>query len=149
MLYVDDPARPSNLLSIRVLITIYNLDMTFVFLGQATGSSAGSHVFLNYGSRSCYLLSLGLLLAAFVFLFLRGPVAGADNRVWFGWGGVYRIRKGTVLDVREARERERSLAIMERRGSEGSINSVVTLVEKKEISTKGKADPVLAVEEIV
>lgn len=66
---------------------------TFVFLGQAAGSSAGSKVFLQYGDRAAYGMACAWSAAAICILLLRGPYAEYGTS-WIGWSGVYTVRKG-------------------------------------------------------
>ncbi|ORY40626.1 major facilitator superfamily domain-containing protein [Leucosporidium creatinivorum] len=60
-----------------------------VFLGQVMGSSAGTKVYLNYGWRAAYGLSVAWSCTAILILLARGPHA----KGWVGWGGNYSLRK--------------------------------------------------------
>ncbi|GAA6004754.1 hypothetical protein JCM10207_001003 [Rhodosporidiobolus poonsookiae] len=71
--------------------------MSFVFAGQATGSSAGPALFLRHGWRACYALSAAWCAAAIIILCLRGP--HAKQKQWFGWGGKYSLRKPKAEDA--------------------------------------------------
>lgn len=106
--------------------------MMFVFLGQATGSSAGSKVFLLHGWRACYTLSVCLSLTAFTVLFARGPVAGKSKRVWFGWDGVWSIRKEYVLKKRAEREEADTVEKEDQSSSGDGDSKVDTMVEEVE-----------------
>lgn len=63
--------------------------MTFVFLGQATGSAAGTKIFLDHGWRACYALSVGFSCLGICVLLARGP-RGVG---WVGWGEEWSLRK--------------------------------------------------------
>jgi hypothetical protein len=60
-----------------------------LFLGQTTGSTAGTHLYTGHGWVASSSLSLGLLGLAFVVLFARGP--HSDH--WVGWDGGSRLTK--------------------------------------------------------
>lgn len=74
--------------------------MCHSFLGQAAGSSAGTKVFLSYGPRASYGMSIGFSAISITLLLSRGPRATG----WVGWGGVYSLRK--VLRVKGGDEEE-------------------------------------------
>ncbi|BGP22683.1 hypothetical protein JCM10295v2_001574 [Rhodotorula toruloides] len=70
------------------------INAVYMAMVQATGSSAGPKVFLRYGWRACYALSLALTATAIFILLLRGPSARADQ--WVGWGGKYTLRPDVI-----------------------------------------------------
>lgn len=73
--------------------------MMSVFLGQVTGSSAGSIVYLHYGPRASYGMSVGFSLCGIFILLIRGPTSTKNQ--WIGWNGVWSLRKEVVLKARE------------------------------------------------
>ncbi|GJN88655.1 hypothetical protein Rhopal_001621-T1 [Rhodotorula paludigena] len=96
--------------------------MTFTFLGQTAGSSAGPRLFLNSGWRSCYALTTAMIAAALVILFLRGPHATG----WIGWDGVWSLRK----------ERQAPAIVdVEKKGGE-----VERRTDEEETKVEGEAD---------
>lgn len=123
----------------------------FVFLGQATGSSAGSKVFLLHGWRACYALSVCLSLTAITVLFARGPVAGKSKRVLIGWDGVWSIRKVYVLKKRAERE-EADMAEQGKESSTGDgeskADTIVEEVEKLDSTPSEKGQRVEKVKNI-
>ncbi|KAF9047971.1 major facilitator superfamily domain-containing protein [Rhodocollybia butyracea] len=56
-----------------------------LFLGQVMGTSAGSEVFLKFGWRACYGLSLAWTGLQVLSLLTRGP--HTPHHVWFGYEG--------------------------------------------------------------
>ena len=60
-----------------------------LFLGQTTGSTAGTHLYTGHGWVVSSGLSLGLLGLAFLVLFARGP----HSSRWVGWDGGSRLSK--------------------------------------------------------
>ena len=80
-------------------------DGAFVFLGQALGSSAGSRVYLQYGWRACYGMSVAFSCTCIFILLIRGPHATG----WIGWSGVYSIRKAKPVPIRDAGSVERDI----------------------------------------
>ncbi|BGP29928.1 hypothetical protein JCM10296v2_001680 [Rhodotorula toruloides] len=104
---------------------------------QATGSSAGPKVFLRYGWRACYALSLALTGTAILLLFLRGPSAKPEQ--WVGWGGRYSLRP----DVIEGREAKAPLG--EKAGRDvkrgGIVLDVAEVEEQKKLESDSPAFP--------
>ncbi|KAJ9102452.1 hypothetical protein QFC21_002852 [Naganishia friedmannii] len=60
-----------------------------LFLGQMTGSSAGSSLYDHHGWTASSSLSVGFLALAMIILFSRGPHA----QKWVGWDGGARLSK--------------------------------------------------------
>lgn len=63
-----------------------------LFIGQVTGTSAGTFVFNRYGWRASTLMTLGFAVWQILILLLRGP--GLDppgtpvsKKRWIGWDG--------------------------------------------------------------
>ncbi|KAI5481321.1 major facilitator superfamily protein [Pseudohyphozyma bogoriensis] len=75
--------------------------MMFVFLGQTTGSSGFSKIYLEYGWRACYGASTAMAFGAVLVLLARGP---HTKKSWFGWGGDYTLRKQKAPEVEAGRE---------------------------------------------
>ncbi|GAA6029346.1 hypothetical protein JCM8097_003630 [Rhodosporidiobolus ruineniae] len=98
--------------------------MSFVFVGQAIGSSTGPKVFLRYGWRACYALSLAYAAAAIVILLLRGPHAGGR---WIGWGGKYSLRKEKAVEAKKEPEK-----VVVRGGEEEEVAEVDVEAQKVE-----------------
>ncbi|GAA5911049.1 uncharacterized protein JCM6883_004249, partial [Sporobolomyces salmoneus] len=90
--------------------------MSFVFAGQATGSSAGPKLFLRYGWRACYAFQLGFNVLALLTLLARGP--GAKS--WIGWSGNYSLRK--ARPVKEERRDEETVVELEEKQEDKSRN---------------------------
>ncbi|KAJ3728139.1 MFS superfamily [Lentinula guzmanii] len=79
-----------------------------LFIGQVTGTSAGTYVFIHYGWRACALMTLGFAVWQIVLLLARGPGLDRSDSVrgkrWIGWNGtgLERSRKTQKLsDVEE------------------------------------------------
>ncbi|KAJ7058933.1 major facilitator superfamily domain-containing protein [Mycena amicta] len=54
-----------------------------IFLGQVTGTAAGTSIYLAHGWRVCAAFSVGLCIAQLVVLLLRGP--HCTRYTWVGW----------------------------------------------------------------
>lgn len=88
--------------------------MSKIFLGQVTGTAAGTHIFVRFGWRQAAAFSLGLFVWQFVVLAARGP--HCKRYTWFGWEGGAEARKWKVEEKEKAeKERQRGEA---RAGSE-------------------------------
>ncbi|KAF7318589.1 MFS general substrate transporter [Mycena chlorophos] len=84
-----------------------------LFLGQITGTSAGTQVYTRYGWRASAALNMGFYAWGVLVQFARGPRVG--RYTWIGWeggfGGARReqvapvvegdVEKGIVVPVRE------------------------------------------------
>ncbi|KAF5340710.1 hypothetical protein D9611_007333 [Ephemerocybe angulata] len=55
-----------------------------IFLGQVTGTSVGTHIFVNYGFHANAAFCLALMALQVALLLGRGP--GVGRRGWVGWG---------------------------------------------------------------
>ena len=56
-----------------------------VFLGQITGTSVGTDIFIGYGWRADSALSMAMYFFQLVVLLLRGPHCPGNR--WFGYEG--------------------------------------------------------------
>ncbi|KAG1729032.1 major facilitator superfamily domain-containing protein [Suillus lakei] len=56
-----------------------------IFLGQVTGTSVGTHVFVEYGWRADSTLCMAMYIFQLAVLFLRGPHCPGNR--WFGYEG--------------------------------------------------------------
>ncbi|KAH7927665.1 MFS general substrate transporter [Leucogyrophana mollusca] len=65
---------------------------TQVFLGQVTGTSVGTKVFVEHGWRSDSVLAMAWFAWQLGILLLRGPHCPRNR--WFGYEGGLRFRKG-------------------------------------------------------
>ncbi|KAF7312990.1 MFS superfamily [Mycena kentingensis (nom. inval.)] len=99
-----------------------------IFLGQVTGTAAGTNIYLAHGWRLCAVFSVGLCVAQLVILGARGPQCA--RYTWVGWeGGWGRVRaprrKVPAEGEREARESdlEKAGVIESREGSETARNA--------------------------
>nr|GAT56946.1 MFS general substrate transporter [Mycena chlorophos] len=88
-----------------------------LFLGQITGTSAGTQVYTRYGWRASAVLNMGFYAWGVLVQFARGPRVGRST--WIGWeggfGGARReksvpvvkdVEKGIVVPSREKIEVE-------------------------------------------
>ncbi|KAF9477685.1 MFS superfamily [Pholiota conissans] len=73
-----------------------------IFIGQVMGTSAGTHIFVNFGWRASAAFSLGLCGFELLILLLRGP--HCKRFTWFGYEGGVEFRK----DIVEKRARQKS-----------------------------------------
>ncbi|BGO89458.1 hypothetical protein NBRC10512_006646 [Rhodotorula toruloides] len=96
---------------------------------QATGSSAGPKVFLRYGWRACYALSLALTGTAILLLFLRGPNATPDQ--WVGWGGRYSLSPDVIEGRKAKKEKEETGGSEDRSGKESTAEDGTAAVEEE------------------
>ncbi|KAJ3875326.1 MFS superfamily [Lentinula edodes] len=76
-----------------------------LFIGQVTGTSAGTYVFIHYGWRACALMTLGFAIWQIVILLLRGPGLDRSDSVrgkrWIGWNGTGLEWKLNASDITE------------------------------------------------
>lgn len=56
-----------------------------IFLGQITGTSVGTHIFVEYGWRADSALSLAMFVFQLVVFIVRGPHCPGHR--WFGYEG--------------------------------------------------------------
>jgi hypothetical protein len=86
-----------------------------LFLGQMTGSSAGSSLYDHHGWTASSSLSVGFLALALVILFSRGPHA----QKWLGWDGGARLTKVKVES--EQRDTTTEMADVEKIGEKDGL----------------------------
>lgn len=75
-----------------MLLRIGRLDNTYsqVFLGQITGTSVGTDVFVGYGWRADSAMSMAMYVFQLGVLVLRGPHCPRNR--WFGYEGGLELR---------------------------------------------------------
>lgn len=98
---IDDSAR-SRLNAVLILS---------FFLGQVTGTAAGTHVFIKYGWRACAGLSMGFCGFQMIALFARGPMC--ERKTWVGWQGgwgSWKLRGTETATVVEEETKETEIA---------------------------------------
>ncbi|KAG2737497.1 hypothetical protein P692DRAFT_201733121, partial [Suillus brevipes Sb2] len=95
-----------------------------IFLGQITGTSVGTHVFVRYGWRADSALSMAMYVFQLAVFILRGPHCPGHR--WFGYeGGLEFWRKlpsGQVIatnDPEIACDSTLAVVTSEKRGAEG------------------------------
>ncbi|KAF7296982.1 MFS superfamily [Mycena indigotica] len=59
------------------------INVLSIFLGQVTGTAAGTNIYLAHGWRLCAAFSVGLCAAQLLVLGARGP--HCSRHTWFGW----------------------------------------------------------------
>ncbi|KAJ7268030.1 major facilitator superfamily domain-containing protein [Mycena rebaudengoi] len=72
-----------------------------LFIGQLTGTAAGTYVFTTYGWRPAAALNLGLYGWILGIIMLRGP--HCERFTWFGFQGGWEARKSVVNARAKAR----------------------------------------------
>ncbi|KAF8133308.1 major facilitator superfamily domain-containing protein [Boletus edulis] len=94
-----DVARQTQQVSLATLVfrisemarsRLNSLLLLAVFLGQVTGTSAGTVVFVHYGWRANAFLAMGLFAFQLCVLLLRGP--HCPRQRWVGWQGGLSMR---------------------------------------------------------
>ncbi|KAH7913382.1 major facilitator superfamily domain-containing protein [Hygrophoropsis aurantiaca] len=70
-----------------------------VFLGQVTGTSVGTKVFVEHGWRADSILAMAWYVWQLAILLLRGPHCPRDR--WFGYEGGLRFRKKATIKSAE------------------------------------------------
>jgi hypothetical protein len=95
-----------------------------IFLGQITGTSVGTHVFVQYGWRADSALSMAMYVFQLAVFILRGPHCPGHR--WFGYkGGLEFWRKlpsGQAIannDPEIACDSTLAVVTSEKRGAEG------------------------------
>lgn len=111
-----------------------------LFLGQMTGSSAGSSLYDHHGWTASSSLSVGFLALALVILFSRGPHA----QKWLGWDGGARLTKVKVES--EQRDTTTEMADVEKIGEKDGLEDQPLelnedLAEKETKGVLHKVDP--------
>ncbi|PPR02514.1 hypothetical protein CVT26_011997 [Gymnopilus dilepis] len=80
-----------------------------IFIGQVTGTAAGTHIFINFGWRAAAAFSMAFYAWMMVILLIRGP--HCQRYTWFGYEGGIEPRKKVVEEKRRlAEEKEKGIA---------------------------------------
>ncbi|GAA5848177.1 hypothetical protein JCM8547_004434 [Rhodosporidiobolus lusitaniae] len=111
--------------------------MSFVFAGQSIGSSVGPHLFLAYGYRACYALSVAWAFTAIVILLIRGPHAG---KKWVGWNGKYTLKRLPVEEKKVEESKKGDGVDVEAQRVEGVVKEEAERGKEEETVVEGEGE---------
>ncbi|KAF8955137.1 major facilitator superfamily domain-containing protein [Flammula alnicola] len=81
-------------ISVSARSRINAVSILAIFLGQVMGTSAGTHIFVNFGWRAAAAFSMGLYGFQLFIILIRGPHCG--QYTWFGYEGGVESRKSVA-----------------------------------------------------
>ncbi|THH04665.1 hypothetical protein EW145_g5358 [Phellinidium pouzarii] len=87
----------------------------WIFLGQVTGTAAGTRIFVRFGWRAAAAFSMGLYAWQIGILFLRGP--HCKRYTWFGYEGGIGSRKEIV---KEQKSQDKEAGVVEEKNEKST-----------------------------